>query len=305
MDLNLLVILDAIIRERSVTRAGQEVGLSQPATSAALRRLRLMFGDPLIERSGGQVRLSPLALSLAGQIRQTLRSIENMVGGEGTFEPESSKRSFRIAAADDMVNTIIQPLLRGLRQIAPGIVLQIRNPDPKTEKRLTSGQVELSIEPADRYRGRDLARAALFRERFVCAVWRGNTAIGPTLTEEEFLTTPHVTFSMPPYGFTMLDYVLGARASMVPSPVLVDSFVSMLTLLRGTDMIALVQERLGKQLAQTAEVRLLEPPIALHELAFNLWWSPRFDHDLAHAWLRSQVLAVAKSLEPLTVDSCI
>jgi LysR family nod box-dependent transcriptional activator len=300
VDLNLLVIFDAIVKERSVTGAGRMVGLSQPAASAALRRLRDLFGDPLIERVGARSRLTPLAIALTEPVQQILASIETAFNHRLGFDPATSQRMFRIAAADDVSNVLLQPLLAKLAEIAPNVTLQVSRPDPDTGERLATRQVELSIEPDGRYRNRGFLSEKLYRDPWIVAVWAGNHLVGARLTREQFLELGHVTVSMRPYAFTLVDRVLGGMSQKLNVQVVTDSFSGLAMLLRGTQRIALMPARLAARLKAAAEIRLMAPPMPLNDLVFSMAWPSLFMRDDAHAWLRSVILDLAKQLD--TVD---
>jgi LysR family transcriptional regulator, nod-box dependent transcriptional activator len=297
VDLNLLVIFDALVKERSVTGAGRAVGLSQPAASAALRRLRDLFGDPLIERVGARSRLTPLAIALTEPVQQILASIETTFNHRSGFEPATSQHVFRIAAADDVAYVFLQPLLERLTKIAPRVHVQVERPGPDTGDRLATRQVEFSIEPELRYRNRDFQFVKLYQDQWVVAAWSGNTLIGNRLTREQFAELGHVTISMRPYAFNLIDRVLGGLSQRLNVQVVTDGFAGLAMLLRGTNLIALMPGRLAAVLQPAADIRLLAPPMQLNDIAFTLWWPPLFQRDAAHAWLREVIVDVAKGLE--------
>ena len=290
IDLNLLVLLDAIIKERSVTGAGRIMGVSQPAASAALRRLRDLLGDPLIERVGTHARLTPLALALEKPVQEILASIENAFNRRSSFDPLQSQRMFRIAASEDVASIFLPTLLLRLRTLAPHVRLQVERPDKDTPQRLASRQIELTIEPEGRYRRREFATQRLFSDRLVVAVWAGNTQVGETITREQFFELGHITYSMRPYAFTLADRCLGALAENLNVQVVVDSFVALTMLLKGTDLTALVSLRLATELQQAGQVRLLPPPFSLNDFHFAMVWPQLYEQDAAHVWLR-RVLA--------------
>jgi LysR family transcriptional regulator, nod-box dependent transcriptional activator len=291
VDLNLLVALDAIIKERSVTRAGRNVGLSQPAMSAALGRLRNLLGDPLLERVGRDYRLTPLAVQLAEPLQTILADIERTLDQRSTFDPTTSQRVFRIAGSDYMTLTVFQPLVAHVSRIAPGIQLRFQRAGNNTGRRLASRDIDLSVQPADS--NPDLASQALFDDRFVCATWTGNTEVSDTLDEAQFCGLGHLSYSHPPYGFNLLDHFAGPIARKLRIQAMTDSFLDLPYLLRGTSLIALVQERLGLRLQAAADIRLLDCPVALTPLKVSMFWNSLFDKDVAHTWLRATLFEVA------------
>lgn len=291
IDLNLLVALDAIIKERSVTRAGKIVGLSQPAMSAALARLRSLLGDPLLERVGRDYRLTPLAVQLAEPVQTILADIERTLDRKSTFDPESSERVFRIAGSDYMTITVFQPLVSYVSRVAPGVQLRFQRAGNNTGRMLATRDIDISVQPADSHR--ELTSQHLFADRFVCATWSGNTEIGSALTQAQFCQLGHVSYSHPPYGFNLLDHFAGPIARTLRIQAMTDSFLDLPFLLRGTNLIALVQERLGARLQGAADVRLLECPVTLTPLNISMWWNSLYDNDLGHTWLRGAILEAA------------
>lgn len=291
VDLNLLVALDAIIKERSVTRAGKNVGLSQPAMSAALGRLRNLLGDPLLERVGRDYRLTPLAVQLAEPVQNILAEIERTLDQKSTFDAATEQRVFRIAGSDFMTLTVFQPLVAHVSRIAPGIQLRFQRAGNNTGRKLASRDIDLSVQPAESHR--ELASQHLFGDRFVCAIWNGNTEIDDTLSEAQFCKLGHISYSHPPYGFTLLDHFAGPIARNLRIQAMTDSFLDLPFLLRGTNSIALVQERLGRQLEAAADIRLVDCPVRLSPLNISMWWNALYEKDLAHTWLRTTLLEIA------------
>jgi LysR family nod box-dependent transcriptional activator len=292
VDLNLLVTLDAIIKERSVTRAGRTVGLSQPAMSAALGRLRHLFGDPLLERVGRDYRLTPLATALAEPLQNILASIERTLNQNGTFDPATANRTFRIAASEYVICVVLQPLLQLICKSAPGVKLQFQAAGNDTPKQLAAHHIDLSIQPAATHRG--FQSQMLFTDRWMCAVWSGNTQVGAQITREQFCKLSHVTYSHPPFTRTLADVYVPAVAKELQVQVMSDSFVAMPLLLRGTDLITLVQARLAEQLKRVADIRVMPAPIEIDELVISMWWNPLQTKDPAHRWLRETLTAIAQ-----------
>jgi DNA-binding transcriptional LysR family regulator len=288
IDLNLLVALDAIIKERSVTRAGKIIGLSQPAMSNTLARLREMFGDPLLDRVGRDYQLTPLALQLAEPLQAILTDLERTLDLQPTFDPASSRRVFTIAGSDNMTTAVFQPLLTRVSHDAPGVRLRFRHSGRDTAQQLAARGVDLSIQPAHSHR--DFSSHHLFSDRFVCAIWTGNTEVTDVLSEAQFCRLGHVSYSYPPYDFCLLDYFAGPIARTLRIQATTDCFMELPFLLRGTNMIALVQEGLARRLERAANVRILECPVKLAPLRVSMWWNPLYEVDVGHAWLRATLI---------------
>ena len=294
MDLNLFVTLDALLRERNVTRAGKKLGSSQPAASAALARLRELFGDPLLVRVGREYRLTPAAKELAVPLRTALALLERTLDRGARFDPASAEREFRIAASDYTLYILMQPLIERLSKIAPKVRLHLRLADMQVPRRLASNEIDLSIQPAGVLP--KLPSTHLYTDSWVCAVWRGNQAVGDRLTTEQWTALPHASFGLGRGGVFLGDAMLGSLAGTRHRTVISESFLALPLLLRGTELIAVVPRRLGERLVQAGDLRLVQAPRPLPELAQVMSWSPLHTDDPAHSWLRRVVAEVASTL---------
>jgi LysR family transcriptional regulator, nod-box dependent transcriptional activator len=297
IDLNLLVVLDAILTERSVTEAGHRLGLSQPAVSAGLRRLRELFNDPLLERAGSRWRLTPLAIELADPLQQILASIDTAVNRRTGFDPQTSHRRFRIAAADDVSFVLVQPVLEQLATVAPNVRLLVVRPDNETGTRLATRQLDLSIEPDGRYRSLGFRSQRVYRDRWVVGAWTGNSQIGDELSYEQFLELGHVSVSVRPYTVTLVEKVVGGLTQKLDVQIVSESFTSLAMLLRGTQRIALIPGRLAEMLQDAAQIRIMPPPLPLAAPTFAMAWPGLYDRDEGHIWLRSVITEVAAEID--------
>ena len=294
-DLNLLVSLDALLIERNVTRAGQRVGLSQPAMSGTLARLRDLFKDELLVRVGRQLELTPLAQELAPQLRAQLQGVEDLMNARRSFIPSSEQRTFSIAASDYVVFLLLQPLVARLAEAAPGIKLQFVRLDAAAPDRLGEGAVDFVILPS--YLQTHFPSAELFTDRWVCVVWSGNPRVGKTLTEAQYLALPHLAFSMPGEGSgSAADVHLGHLGVQRRIAAWTESFILSPFLVRGTEMVTLVHERVARALEQAADARIIPPPYELPEIQETLLWNPRRTADPPHVWMREQVIAAAREI---------
>jgi LysR family transcriptional regulator, nod-box dependent transcriptional activator len=295
-DLNLLVVLDAIISERSVTAAGRRLGMSQPATSVALRRLRVLFDDPLLERAGSRWRLTAFANELREPLREILASIDGTINKRFVFDPATSTRQFRIAAADDVSYVLLQPLLAKLEKIAPNVTVLISLPDAETAERLTKRQLDISIIPQG-FRSRGFITEELYRDSWVVAVWNGNPKVGARLTREQFVELGHVTVSTRPYAFTLVERAASSLAQKLKVQVVAESFTSLAMLLHDSQRIALMPGRLATKLKAAADIRILPPPMPMNDLAFGMAWPALHARDEGHAWLRKMIAETAAQLQ--------
>jgi DNA-binding transcriptional LysR family regulator len=290
LDLNLLVALDALLREKNVTKAGEAIGLSQPAMSSALARLRRLFGDELMVRVGRDYHLTPLGLELRGRIAEILHLIEQTVEHRPEFDPRTDSRRFKIAASDYATFLVLQPLLERVFSEAPGVSFDIL-PLPGNDL-LQAGDADLGIWPAEVPGTEQFTSEVLFYDRWVCAAWSGLPDLGDELTMEKYLSLPQLSYgpaSTAEHAFN--EMALERRVELT-----VQSFFLLPFLLQGTHLVTLIHERLGKRMAEVADIRLLEPPFKAPIVSESMHWHPARTADPAHTWLRQQLLAVASEL---------
>jgi DNA-binding transcriptional LysR family regulator len=189
-DLNLLKVLDAVLATCSVSAASRLVGLSQPATSAALARLRVGLGDPLLVRHGNRMVLSPRAERLVPRVRSAMREIEQVLAEE-SFDPATTKRAFRIAATDDVIEAILSTLFISLRSSAPGALIDVVAVSDRVEHDLATGKVDLAI-AADWWLRRVRQRETILRDAYVGLRRRaGRLTLAAFLKQDHVLIAPH------------------------------------------------------------------------------------------------------------------
>jgi DNA-binding transcriptional LysR family regulator len=294
-DLNLLVALDVLLKERNVTRAAERLFLSQPAMSGILSRLRHAFDDELLVRVGRQLEPTEFASGIAGRVHDCVLELEQLLDSKRPFTPANEDRAFSLGASDYAVLLLFGPLMQRITELAPAIALHFVRLDLETGERLAAGEIEFGILPAELELG--LPSLPLFEDSWVCAVWAGHPAIGDRLTIEEFLEHPHLSFNISDSGhLSVADEFLirlGHRRRIVAST---GSFTAAPFLLRDTRLLTLVPKRLGERLERAADIRLLDLPFDVPPLCEKLAWNPRFTSSPAHAWMRDQLVEVAESL---------
>jgi LysR family nod box-dependent transcriptional activator len=298
IDLNLLVALDALLSERSVTRAAQRVGLSQPGMSNALARLRVVLGDPLLVREGAALVPTARAEALAGPVREALALVRDALETPTTFDPARDRRSFRVSCSDYTVLMLIGPLVRGLAADAPGLAVEVIPRLPDAGQALDRGDVDLVIEPTEIMGRTDLPAARLWDDRWMCCVWEGNTRVGDHMGLDDYTALGHLIYSMGASGqpVALPDLHLARLGVQRRIEVSVESFLLAPFLLQGTDLVTLVPARAQAFLRRTGAIRILEPPVEFPVLVEMLWWHPRATADPAHAWLRERIATVAASV---------
>jgi DNA-binding transcriptional LysR family regulator len=299
-DLNLLVILQALLEEGSVTRAGIRVGMPQPTVSTALARLRRHYKDELLVRSGNGYALTPLARSLLPSVQESMRLIGEAFSFENSQQPPASGRKFTINLSDYSVVVFGELLLRRVHELAPEIHLEMSRVTPQTSEESDRWvlQHDLLIAPLGYYRPAGQPEV-ICRDRFVCVADPGNPRLREgRLTLEDLSVLPHAAARLP---HAEEDPVQDALDRLGITPHEVVTTVGWLTLpfiVAGSDMVAIVPERLARRLAVAAGVAVIEPPFGRVELVEAAWWHPMRATDPAHTWLRNILNEVATPLLP-------
>jgi DNA-binding transcriptional LysR family regulator len=289
LDLNLLVSLDALLQERSVTRAAARMGLSQPALSASLARLRRHFGDELLARAGNEYRLTPLAVQLKELVRIALSGVERVFTAQPEFEPASSTREFTLLVSDYVVAILGDTIAELLGEEAPHTRLRLTPHSPAMVER--ADQVLLTADVMLLPRGfiTDLSHRDLYRDEWVCVVASDNRVVDDGLTVEDLETLPWV---LTYHGQTASTSAARQMRMLGIEPrvqVVTENFLTVPTLIAGSERIALLQRRLVDQLPLNAGIRALAPPFEAAPLIEAMWWHPVYDDDPEHVYLRDVV----------------
>jgi DNA-binding transcriptional LysR family regulator len=297
LDLNLLVALDTLLAERSVTQAAGRLHLTQSAVSNALARLRATLGDELLVPSGRRMVLTPFAEELRGQVRDILMLIDATVRSKPEFRPESSQRHFRVACSDFVAEAVLGDVVREIAGNAPGIRLDLLPlVSVDVYRQLQSGEIDLIIAP-DYYCRADLLQAPIFSEPWTCVAWTRNRAIGATISREEYLRSEHVVLQ--PTGQVALDeHHLAERGITRRIMVSVPVFTWMPRLLVGTQRIATLPRRFAAAYARTLPLKTARPLFELPPLNETMQWHPSRDRDKALAWLRQVILTESARVAP-------
>jgi LysR family nod box-dependent transcriptional activator len=291
-DLNLLVAFDVLLQERSVTRAARRLNLTQPAMSACLRRLRDAFQDEILIQHGKTMVPTPHAIELAPRIADAILQLRTIISTGTAFDPATSQRRIRIEASDYITTVLIVPLLEILHRDAPGIRLDLSQPDEGTSERMEGGDIDLLMTP-ERFLETDHPRELLFEERHVVVGWSGNPVMRGPMTENEFLESGHVAVRIDGRASFIEDALqeLGLQRRV---EVVAPSFIQAPWLLPGTNRLALMHERLARIVAPGLSLAIAEPPIQLPVMREMMQFHAARESDAAVRWLRSKLRQLAK-----------
>jgi DNA-binding transcriptional LysR family regulator len=301
VDLNLLVALDALVAERSVTRAGRRLGLSQPAASNALRRLRQTLDDPVLVRTSRGMVPTPRALELVGPVRKLLAELDAALSTEKAFDPARAEHVFRVTAVDHAWVVLLPHLARLLAEQAPWVRLDFCAFSDSIDDDLESGSVDAAILVGTANgRGAGFRRAELYDDHFDCLVRRGHPRVGRRLTLKRYLELGHVLASPRSRRGGLVDRALQKRGLVRRVHVIVPHFVAAPFVVAQTDLIATLPRGVARPFSEMLDLRIFPPPVAFEGGPWYLVWHERTLHDPAHAWLREQILAVSVGLRGTT-----
>lgn len=283
LDLNLLKALDALIETQSVTRAAERLGLTQPAVSGMLIRLRETFDDPLFIRSQRGVRPTPRAESLAAPLRRALSDIQALLTPEA-FDPAKAAMTVSIAATDYAQKAVLLPLMTVLRSAAPNIRISVRPVDlANLGQQMETGNLDMALITPDM--ALDTMRCRiLFDETYVCIMRRGHPAADAPLDLEQFCTLDHALMSHDGSQFRgATDEALAKLGRKRRVMAVVPGFLVLIDLVKNSDLVAVVPSRLVRDVD---DLLIQQPPIAIPGFTKILTWHERLQSDPAQKWLR-------------------
>jgi DNA-binding transcriptional LysR family regulator len=290
LDLNLLVVFDALVRHGSVTAAGQELGLSQPAVSYALVKMRKTFEDPLFVRVSTGMRPTPRALAMIDPVRDVLQCIRTDVLSHSAFDPGRSAREFRIATSDVGESFFVPPIARALQMHGAQLRLKVLSPTPAVlEQQLEAGDIDLAVGHYPDLRGADFFQQALFTSRFVCIARPGNPHLKGKLTMSRFLRAPHVDVSTPGRSQEIILGFIAEKKLVRNVPLQVSRFLSLLEIVSQSDMLAVVPLEVGESFQQGGRVAVRPLPFESPTFRLRQHWHKRYHDDSANRWLRELV----------------
>jgi DNA-binding transcriptional LysR family regulator len=296
IDLNLLVVFDALMTERQVTRAGERLGLSQPATSNALARLRNLTKDELFVRSSGKLHPTPVAIALAQQIQPALSQIQTALTPAPPFDPMTSDRVFSLGMSDYVEFVLLPGLLEKLETTAPHVKIQVRSGNREQQLALLdSGEIDLICGLfANKIAWHE--KQLLFQEQFVCVCRRDHPLIGNTISLEEYAQAAHLLVSVQEDRVGRVDFLLAQQNLTRNIALSTPHFLVAPSILARTNLIATLVERVAKEFAQTLNLKILPCPLPLKGFSVFMRWHQSTRDFTTHAWLRSIITEIAMNI---------
>jgi DNA-binding transcriptional LysR family regulator len=291
-DFALLLTLDALLQEGSVTGAARRVGLSTPAVSHALARIRERLGDPVLVRSGRGMLLTPRAEALRPRVHSLVTEARHLLAPERPFVAAELERPFVVHASDYVITVLGVVVDRLLTAEAPRVCVRFVPNSPDDPALLRSGGADLAVGIYGDL-PQEMRSRQLLTDRFVCVVRADHPSVGRRLSLEQFARLTHIQIAPRGLPGGYLDDVLREKGVRREVARAVPYFLTALQLVSRTDHVLTVSERIARRFAPDLGLRVLEVPVELRPYALNLVWHPRFDGDPGHRFLRDVLVRAA------------
>jgi DNA-binding transcriptional LysR family regulator len=286
VDLNLLVAFDSMVEHRSVTRAAEALGLSQPAMSAAVARLRKLFGDPLFVKTGPEMRATPRANELAAPVRRVMEILKSEILQLSAFDPKVSTRTFTIITPDIGEINFLPSVLARMTTHAPSANLRtLSMPRHATREALESGGADLAVGYFPDLHKAGFYQQRLFRNELVCIVRKNHPDFAKTITLKAYLAASHAVVR-PEGREHVFEQFLHGRDLQRRVVVEIAHFMSLLPILTTTDLVATVPKDLADVCVRHAPIKILACPIKAPAIEVHQFWHQRFHKEPANVWLR-------------------
>ena len=298
IDLNLFVLFEAVYSEGGLTAAASRLGLTQPAVSHALARLRAALGDPLFIRRGSRVAPTPFARSIIEDVRRALKILQERLEDHRRFDPGTSNAIFRLALGESVEKSLLLPLMMRLDKEAPGIsIVSSRVNRRDVERELASGTMDLAIDVAAPA-SIDIHRSLLTADRLVVAARRGHPALKKGLTRDTYLQLRHILVSSRIRGGALEDFELNRLGLHRNVALRCHSVLAGLEVVSSTDLLLTLGEKPLEAFLPLFQVTTFPLPFEAAPIDLQLYWHASMDSDPANGWLRSTITQILNRREP-------
>lgn len=313
IDLNLLKNLDVLLRELSVTKAAEQLGITQPAMSNSLKRLRNMLNDPLLVRTSDGMTPTEKALDLQPLVREIIVRTEALLRPDEVFMPKESQRVFRVMASDYAEATLVPHLVRRLRQEAPSVVLDFLTPSDVTYTDMEQGRVDLAINRFNEM-PRSFFQVTLWHDTFSVLLNKSNPLVRD-YSLESYLQGQHIWVSKTGFGvgFGMnpdklgglgwIDQALARLGKSRRISIFTRHYQMPALLAMNNDLVATLPSRVARMQAENPNLVIIPPPFVIPKLELKMAWSPLLHHNPAHRWFRRLIQEEAENILRETPDS--
>jgi DNA-binding transcriptional LysR family regulator len=300
LDLRLLQLFDAIYQLRNLSRAAETMGLTQPAVSLALGKMRGHFGNPLFVRTAAGMEPTPYAEALHALVRTSINAVQATIDFRMDFKPLESIRTFNICMTDVGQIVLLPGLLNVLRTAAPAVRVDVTSITDGTPRALESGDLDLAVGFMPNIEGR-FFQQALFDEEFVCLARSDHPRIRRRLTLKQFQEEQHVVVKTSGTGHLVVDKAIQELGLVRKVAVQIPNFIGLATVVGATDYLCTLPRRAGQILARTPGVKEYTPPFKLQSYQVKQHWHERQHHDPAHVWLRALVVSLYRDASGLNI----
>ena len=288
-DLNLLLVFEAVLKDRNVTAAGARLGMSQPTMSHALKRLRAMCGDPLFVRTTHGMQPTPYALQLAAPIEQSLETIRSSLDRGLRFDAATSTRTFNLLMTDIGESMFLPRLMAHLRTAAPGVnIVATQIVRDQYRDALQSGSVDLALGQMPNLLS-GFYQQRLFEDPYVCMVRADHPRIGARIGMKQYLSEVHQRVALPGSVESVVEQVLAKQGLQRRVALRIPHYLAAPAIIAATDLVVTVPRLLSQALGRGYELRTLAPPLSLPRIVVRQFWHERNHYDAGNRWLRSAI----------------
>jgi DNA-binding transcriptional LysR family regulator len=288
LDLNLLAILVALAEHRSVSGAARHLGMSQPAVSAALSRLRVSLGDPLFVRTARGMEATPRALTLLPPTRAALAIVDHEIVSPQGFDPATSDRKITLALSDIGEMVFLPKILKRLQAEAPGMTVRsVTLPVAQLERGLELGEVDLAVGYFPDLKGNNFFQQRLFSHGFVCLLRSAHPIKADKLTSKQFMSLGHAVVNAEGRSQEVFERFLQRRGIRRRVVLNTPHFMSLPAIISQSDLVATVPLAVGVWFSSTARIRMARPPFAVPKFDLRQHWHRRVNNDPQSRWLRA------------------
>ncbi len=303
IDLNLLIYLDVLLREKNVTRAAGQLNITQPAMSNGLKRLRTLFSDPILVRTSDGMVPTERARALAPAIRKILLELEEALQGEEEFNELHSHRVFRLMASDYAASTFLPSLLKSISKIAPNVTIDIMTPSDVTFHDVEAGKIDMAINRFDEL-PQSFHQKTLWRDSFSCLLSADNPVVSK-FNLNAYLDSKHVWVSKTGFGVGVgmdpkdvqklgwVDEALARLGKKRDIKVFTRNYHVAMQLAYEDELIATLPTKAALLHRNDKNFTILKPPFEIPEIELKMIWSPLLHHDASHIWFRQLVIKAA------------
>jgi DNA-binding transcriptional LysR family regulator len=293
VDLNLFIVFDAIYSEANLTRAGQIVGITQPAVSNALARLRETFNDPLFVRTAQGMVPTPMAQNIIGPVRNALQLLRVSVQESRIFNPQQANKTYRVSMTDLTEAVLLPPLFQRLRRLAPQVCIEsMLSRRREMTKELAAGRLDFAVD-APLNTDPQVRHVRLLDDRYVCALRRGHPLAKEKISLDDYLSLSHIHISSRRSGLGYVDLSLGKMGIQRKVVLRSQHYLMASTVLQQTDMAMTVPERFARR----HDLHYIDLPVNdVPNVESHLYWHESTDQDPANRWMREQLIEIAQKV---------